>query len=372
MSTQDDTLYLRSRLAERRGKPDYGGPGGQWSSPPQFLKDGFQKWAESTRPAREGGAEKIGCEKQMPRRHGAGAIEDAAKIVSDMTDFYQKAKEYTPRIKATLRDKTVQQAIAKGKYANTMEKIATYMEKVGLGHMRGDADMVRRVGGSKSFKDWAREEMAEESHGGRIGMGNPQLRDGGRIGMGRHSIHEHMEKCLEGGMSASEALESLKKYGKQVYDWLKANKNTTKAVLTSKYLNEDLGTDIPRKIKGYMEMIGLGHDKALPVGPEVAGRLNRRGRALPGMDFEACPPGYIDDGLTCRKDAKASWNAKKHKGAFGEDIGGLDFTPAEIQVKKRKGSGRQGGAYAQFVREFAAKHPGPDLMRRAADAWKSR
>lgn len=364
MSTQDDTLYLRSRLAERRGKPDYGGPGGQWSSPPQFLKDGFQKWAESTRPAREGGAEKIGCEKQMPRRHGAGAIEDAAKIVSDMTDFYQKAKEYTPRIKATLRDKTVQQAIAKGKYASTMEKIATYMEKVGLGHMRGDADMVRRVGGSKSFKDWAKEEMAEESHGGRIGMGNPQLRDGGRIGMGRHSIHEHMEKCLEGGMSASEALESLKKYGKQVYDWLKANKNTTKAVLTSKYLNEDLGTDIPRKIKGYMEMIGLGHDQALPVGPEMAGRL-RRGRAGPPQ-FEDCPPGYIDDGLTCRK-----VGTKKHKTAFGHE---LDLPDIQIQAKKMKGkgSGRQGGAYAQFVREFAAKHPGPDLMRRAADAWKSR
>ena len=34
--------------------------------------------------------------------------------------------------------------------------------------------------------------------------------------------------------------------------------------------------------------------------------------------------------------------------------------------------GRKPSAYASFVKEFAAKHPGPDLMKRAAAAWKSR
>ena len=38
----------------------------------------------------------------------------------------------------------------------------------------------------------------------------------------------------------------------------------------------------------------------------------------------------------------------------------------------REGNGgRKPSAYAQFVKQYAAKHPGPDLMKRAAAAWKS-
>jgi len=325
MSTQDDSLYLRSRMAVRRGRPDYGGPGGQWSSPPQFTKDGYVKWAESTRPAREGGAEKMPAEKQMPRR-GKGIIEDFIPIapspLKEMGEFYLQAKEYTPKIKAVLRDKDIQQKIAKGKYAPEMEKIAKYMEMVGLGHMSGDADMCRRVGGSKSFQQWAKEEMGEESHRGRS-----RSPEGGRIGMGKkhESMEEHVERCLKGGMSLEQTLEALKKKGKAVYDWLKANKSLTKAVLTSKYLNEDLGTDIPRKVKGYMEKVGLGHEEEM-----------RR-------EFEG--------------------GRKKSVAAAAEQVGEL--------MKRGKGR-RAPSQYAEFVREFAKKHPGPDLMRRAAAAWRSR
>lgn len=325
MSTGDDTIYLRSRIAERRGKPDYGGPGGQWSSPPQFMKDGFQKWAESTRPAREGGSEKIGCERQMPPRKGAGAIEDAVALVGKMKDLYDKAKDYTPMVKKTLRDPELQQKIAKGKYAPVMEKIAKYMEMVGLGHLREDKALVKRVGGSKSFKQWAAEEEHEHS--------DDEEAHGGRIGMGHHkgeTIEQHIEKCLKGGMSASEALDSLKKYGKQVYEWLKTNKAATKAILESPYLNEKnpLGpTDLPRQVKGYMEKVGLG----------------------------ATPK-------------KLRWNPKKTKGVFGEDLGGLE----EYEGAGRMVGGRKPSAYAMFVKEFARKHPGPDLMRRAGAAWKGR
>jgi len=283
-------------MAERRGKPDYGGPGGQWSSPPQFTKDGYVKWAESTRPAREGGTEKIPAEKQMPLKDvykGKGIIEDGigflpAGPLKDMGEFYLNAKQYTPLIKEKLRDKTIQQAIAKGKYAPEMEKIARYMEMVGLGHMKHDEDMVRRVGGSKSYK---------EHCGGRVAAGAGQRKravkvpvEGGRVRVAS-TIEDHMEECLKGGMSASEALEALKKKGKAVYDWLKANKGLTKAVMNSRFLNEDLGTDIPRKVKGYMEKVGLGK--------------------------------------------------------------------------------RAPSAYALFVKDFAKRHPGPDLMKRAGQEWRS-
>jgi hypothetical protein len=48
----------------------------------------------------------------------------------------------------------------------------------------------------------------------------------------------------------------------------------------------------------------------------------------------------------------------------------------EEQDMSKKGGravgGRKPSAYASFVKEFAAKHPGPDLMKRAAAAWRSR
>lgn len=401
MSTGDDTLYLRSRLAERRGKPDYGGPGGQWSSPPQFMKDGFQKWAESTRPAREGGSEKIGCEKQMPRKGGLGPA-DLPKIFADMTQFYDQAKKYAPKVKETLRNKAVQKKITsvvksqalKDKIVGVMEKIPEYMEMVGLGHMKGDQDMVRRVGGSKSFKDWCKEEGHEHSHKARKGKGgleammvdkhgklvpfehntDDDFYEGGRIGMG----HPHMKRLhamakRHGGADAS-LTERLTKYGMEVYNWLKDNKDVTATVLNSKYLNEanPLGkTTVPKTIKKYMSMVGLG---------KVAG-------------YEDCPPGYEDDGLTCRK-----MGTKKVKHAFGE----FDMPDLDIKAKKMTGKGRHGGdamsdmmsdirskvpkedvsmkikggrapsAYAMFVKKFAKSHPGPDLMKRAGAAWRSR
>jgi len=44
---------------------------------------------------------------------------------------------------------------------------------------------------------------------------------------------------------------------------------------------------------------------------------------------------------------------------------------AVMAVKKAVG-GRAPSEYAQFVKEFAKAHPGPDLMKRAGAAWRSR
>jgi hypothetical protein len=37
-----------------------------------------------------------------------------------------------------------------------------------------------------------------------------------------------------------------------------------------------------------------------------------------------------------------------------------------------KSGGRKPSAYAMFVKQFAAKNPGPNLMKRAGEAWRSR
>ena len=113
MSTGDQTAYLRSKLATRRKMLDYGGPGGQWSSP-HFARDGFQHWAESSAPAREGGSEKTPAMKEMPKeKRGGDVISDAANMVTKLTDFYNQVKEKTPIVKTILRDPNAQKIAKK-------------------------------------------------------------------------------------------------------------------------------------------------------------------------------------------------------------------------------------------------------------------
>ena len=199
-------------MATRRKMLDYGGPGGQWSSP-HFARDGFQHWAESSAPAREGGSEKTPAMKEMPKeKRGGDVISDVSDMVTKLTNFYNEVKEKTPIVKTILRDPTAQKIAKKAlgsSIGGVMDDIAKYMEMVGLGHMTHDREMVRRVGGSKSFKEWAKEEAKEHQHGGRIGMGEPSYAEhqmdpamlkkfmamkGGRIGMGEEYSEMNPEK----------------------------------------------------------------------------------------------------------------------------------------------------------------------------------
>ena len=148
----------------------------------------------------------------MPKeKRGGDVISDVSDMVTKLTNFYNEVKEKTPIVKTILRDPTAQKIAKKAlgsSIGGVMDDIAKYMEMVGLGHMTHDREMVRRVGGSKSFKEWAKEEAKEHQHGGRIGMGeeysemNPEkmkkliamkksmAMKGGRIGMGEPSYGE--------------------------------------------------------------------------------------------------------------------------------------------------------------------------------------
>ena len=441
MSTGDQTAYLRSKMATRRHKLDYGGPGGQWSSPPHFMKDGYQKWSESAAPAREGGALKTPGYKQMPRDLVGGndfddlkegvnyvldqfedgpvkkAIQDAIKFGNDMVN-----NGYVQFTKNMIKNKDVQdlaEELLPGAKP-IMEKIQDFMELVGLGHMRNDAAMVKKVGASKPFKEWCKEEAREHkgrgippkflnkmeqkaASGGNRGYGlrekieesikktnagfNDSVADTKRKidaslaktnadleafaesqkpkkGMGKRAVAAEARRILEShGLTkkhVSEALKmlrggSLAKFGSDVfktiktiaksvqtaYNWLKARKKPLHAILESTDLNEENPagpTAIPRKVAKVMGLIGLGNR-------EKQGRYVGSGQGssvyLEGgrMAQHRMPDGSMMDGET-------------HGG--------------------RIGMGRKPSAYAQFVKQFAAQHPGPDLMKRAAQAWRNR
>jgi len=73
MSTGDQTEYVRGKMAER-------GVGQQ----AKFMKDGFDRWAESSEPAREGQVEKTPAEVQMEGRGGALSLKSAKQLYSGM------------------------------------------------------------------------------------------------------------------------------------------------------------------------------------------------------------------------------------------------------------------------------------------------
>jgi hypothetical protein len=82
MSTGDQTEYVRGKMAER-------GVGQQ----AKFMKDGFDRWAESSEPAREGQVEKIPAEVQMEGRGGALSLKSARQLYSGM-QVGKKAVKY--------------------------------------------------------------------------------------------------------------------------------------------------------------------------------------------------------------------------------------------------------------------------------------
>jgi len=82
MSTGDQTEYVRGKMAER-------GVGQQ----AKFMKDGFDRWAESSEPAREGQVEKTPAEVQMEGRGGALSLKSAKQLYSGM-QVGKKAVKY--------------------------------------------------------------------------------------------------------------------------------------------------------------------------------------------------------------------------------------------------------------------------------------
>ena len=72
MSTSDMTEYLRVKLAERGHE-----------SGAKFMEDGFDRWAESTQPARMGQMEKMPSEPSMESHGGAMTVSMAKKYLQD-------------------------------------------------------------------------------------------------------------------------------------------------------------------------------------------------------------------------------------------------------------------------------------------------
>jgi hypothetical protein len=184
MSTGDQSQYVRAKLAERGSRAQA-----------KFMTDGFDRWAESTEPAREGQMDKIPAEPQMASSGGAmtlskakqkllklqglheleggisldeirAEVNKAVGYAKTIREFWQKASKFVDELEMDLKDeilanpkyntnvnlvKTVEgflQIINGFKvYKTTIDEFAKGMQALGLGK--------KRYGGAMSTSDLA-------------------------------------------------------------------------------------------------------------------------------------------------------------------------------------------------------------------------
>lgn len=176
MSSGDMTAYMRGKMAVR-GRTDYGGPGGQWSSPPQFMLDGFQRWAQSDKPARAGGEEKEGV---VPDRQQGGRMMDLTggisfsdvkgyvdvlpdgkpkDFIKNAVDFGEKAVPFAKRFVGSLKNGPIRE-LAVDIYPTArpaLDKVVAFMESLGLGgsgKRKPSKKMIAKVMASPAFKEY--------------------------------------------------------------------------------------------------------------------------------------------------------------------------------------------------------------------------
>jgi hypothetical protein len=357
-------------------------------------------------------------------------------LVEKAKNLYGKVKDAAPVIHKIIDNSTVRDLAAKvmpgGKDKSSgrdiLVKISKFMDVVGL-KGEGSPEVMRRVGASKQFKDWCKEE--EREHGGRIGMGGTvadfvtemekKASKGGRIGMamaekcgGRfHSMTDKNKLRFAKSMGLVKRGTGLMEMGQQVIKaavdavtFLFNNKEKIKELLGSPLVNKTAkkaldavgANNIPDQpttwLKEKMESVGLGKAKEA-VKEEMLSRENTMRKAHgKGKGDEAYlaggvgrdsweqfwGPNYPSNGYTAQArlnnlalDSAQGWNGDQDKNKPTHQS--LPVTTHKVGGRAEKPTGgRKPSAYALFVKEYSQKHPGlgKSLMKEAAAAWKKR
>ena len=183
MSTGDQSAYVRSKLAERGSTRDA-----------KFMRDGFDMWAESEAPAREGQMPKMASEpmedsyggamtvhrakklhQKLSKLHGGSALSDAVDAAKKLVSFWRELSAWIDEFDADLKDEIIDNPSRSA----SLKKFATDLRS-----------LLASIKGAKSILD-----------------GVAAL--AGTVGLGKHELH--------GGMS----LEEAGKYAQQIIGWFK-------------------------------------------------------------------------------------------------------------------------------------------------------
>ena len=233
MSTGDQSQYIRSKMAERGSRTGA-----------KFMMDGFDRWSESTAPARIGQMEKIPSEHKMEGYGGAmslqlarkklgmnlhdgmevhgGAIpsvNDLVDVVKKLLSFWRSASQWIDEFDQELTDEIIENP----KITNqTLKNVAKTLK-----------DKLMLIKTAKSVLD----QIASLAQS---------------VGLGR--------KRKMGGASLSDIAELAKKYGEPIvsaYMWLKNNKPQVEAIMKMRSL-QPLGQKVLDAVNPILGAVGLG------------------------------------------------------------------------------------------------------------------
>jgi hypothetical protein len=270
MSTGDQTQYVRSKLAER---------GSQRGA--QFMRDGFDVWAESDAPARYGQMEKEPAQEQMVSYGGAMTLKDAKNLRLDTSTF----SDYSDRSKrggADLIPPEIKKAVDEAKKLVEMwRKISAWIDSFEadlqdeiIDNPSSQASLVQfatqlksMINNVKVFKDIL-DSVAKALES--VGMGRRRLHGG----FGWQDVGKHVANITK------------------IYMWFKNNYPNLKQVLGLKSL-QPYGQQVLDAITPIASAVGLGRGGACTPPKRHPKKFGTK-----------CPPGQRDDGLACWEDAK--------------------------------------------------------------------
>jgi hypothetical protein len=356
MSTGDQSQYVRSKLAER------GSTRGA-----KFMKDGFDTWAETEAPAREGQMSKIPSEvmednyggamtvrhaKKM--LHGGSALSDAVDAAKKIVNFWREASRFIDDF-----DEELEYQIIRGPRSSPgLKKFA-----------RDLRDVIAGIRTSKSMLDGV------AALAGTVGLGkNGQMR---------------------GGMTMQEAGQ----YVSEIMKWFKflfQAYNNVMAILEMdafKFLKPQI-TNAFNMIKG---AVGLGKSCCCDdESPKVGGRRRGGMLSMSGVPAASEPIGRkvggrrVGSGLI--DDLMMEQKKRAMKAQGGRRVGGKVFmssdvddadetsmvgipsykTTAHSEGSQMLGSSRRGGFYDfitpdKYVEKQPKLGPGAEMMARAME-----
>jgi hypothetical protein len=316
-------------------------------------------------------------------RRGGAAVDDAINFVKSVAenplvpqagrdiaqkgvDFYNKAAPVAKAVREVLELPPMQKAIKKvlgDQTANTITSVTNFMKLIGLGKYSSDATFQKKVGASKSYKEYASGKYS-----------------------GAAKIFEKLAPGRDVNTDVKKALQEQKKRLQQL------KKQYAGSGLTGgKTFLETAAEWADRALKFYNNIAAKAPDfydvlnapatenllKQIPGGPPS----NTGKEIAKAIKFVFPNVGKGKGGAACCGDCEGSCRDCKKGSGILEDMGRAFGVPQAAQMEMKsigpsqalgmvKG-GRKPSAYAMFVKQFAAKNPGPNLMKRAGEAWRS-
>ena len=337
-------------------------------------------------------------------RRGAGLIEDVGSFVGVLggdlknvaqkgIDFYNRAKPIATGVRKVLQLPAMKRILKESlgdQAATTVNSVTNFMQMVGLGKYSNDATFQKKVGSSKAYKEYASGKFSGAAKlFEKLAPGRDVNTDIKKALQEQKKRLQQLKKQytgsgLSGGVSLIEKATNWANQAMNFYTKIAAKAPDFYQVLNAPD-TEDLLRDanfedpkIGKKIAGAIKFVFPNAGSGKPCCDDCKGGqpCNRGG----GIMEDIAKAFGVPQAEAEAKMAVVKTGGRRGKG-FEEDMAKFFGVPQGAQVMGstqgqalgmvKKVGGRKPSAYAMFVKQFAAKHPGPNLMKRAGEAWRS-